>query len=141
MVLLRTLPRPVRRVLPPLLLLLVASMIGFCSHHTGQLGRRYASLAELEAQQHKSGYVRIGSFGEDWPARVIEIMTSQDQISFTRQNGNRHSYNGFTGYTLKLIRLEGRHGELVVVFRSAPDAPADRDIDLPRRGENPVRVL
>ena len=78
MALLGTLPRPVRRVL--LLLLLVAGMICFCSRHTGQLGQHYASLAELEAQQHESGYVRIGSFGKDWPARVIEIMTSQDQI-------------------------------------------------------------
>jgi hypothetical protein len=141
MSLLRSLPRPVRRLLPLLLLLLVASKIGFCSRHSGQYGQRFAALAELKEQQRESGYVWIGNFGKDWPARVVEITTSRDQISFTRKNGTRHSYTGFAGYTLKMIRLQGRDEEVIVVFRSTPEAPLDRNNVPAHNSESPVRIL
>ena len=66
---------------------------------------------------------------------------SLDQISFTRQDGTRHSYTGFEGFTLKMIRLQGRNEEVIVVFRSAAGAPTDQNILPPRSGESPVRVL
>lgn len=139
--LLRIVPKQVQRLLPLLLLLLVANHIGFCSHRDKQQGERYASLVDLEHQQRESGFVKIGRFGSDWPARVVEITTSRDQISFTRQNGTRHSYTGFEGFTLKMIRLLGRNGEVIVVFRSVAGAPTDQKILPPRSGESPVRVL
>jgi len=139
--LLRRLPLPFLRLLPLALLLLVASDIGFCSRHGAQVGRRYASQIELEKQQRGFGFVRIGSFGKDWPARVVEMIASRDQLSLIRQDGTRHSYTGFEGFTLKMIRLQGRNEEVIVVFRSAAGPPTERNILPPRSGESPVRVL
>lgn len=82
------------------------------------VGQRYTSQAELTADQQAAGYVKVGSFGNNWPARVTEIATGRDEISFVRQNGTPHHYSKFAGYSLKMVRLLDGRKETIVVFRS-----------------------
>ena len=82
------------------------------------VGARYASLQELDEDQKAAGFVRIGYFGKQWPARVAEVASERDELSFVRQDGTRHTYQKFEGYALKMGRLEEGDKETIVVFRS-----------------------
>ena len=82
------------------------------------LGERYTSPEELVADQETVGFVRTGYFGKFWPARVVEIATGKDKISFVRQNGIRHNYTKFAGYRMKMVRLKAGSNETIIVFRS-----------------------
>jgi hypothetical protein len=82
------------------------------------IGERYASLEELVAGQEAAGFVRTGYFGKFWPARVAEIATDKNKISFVRQNGTRHNYSKFDGYKMKMVRLKAGANETIIVFRS-----------------------
>jgi hypothetical protein len=82
------------------------------------IGERYASLEELVADQKAAGFVRTGYFGKFWPARVAEIATDKNKISFVRQNGTRHNYSKFDGYKMKMVRLKAGANETIIVFRS-----------------------
>lgn len=82
------------------------------------IGEQYASLKELEEDQQIAGFIRTGYFGKFWPARVSEVATDNDGISFVRQNGTRHNYSKFDGYQMKMIRLRTGNKETIVVFRS-----------------------
>lgn len=86
---------------------------------TDQLGHRYQSLEELNAAQRAVGYAPVGFFGDNWPARISEVVTAKDQIEFVRGDGVAHSYQGFDGRYLKVIRLfsEDRQ-ETLIVYRS-----------------------
>lgn len=68
--------------------------------------------------QQAAGFLRTGYFGQYWPARVAEIATDNDAISFVRQNGTRHNYTKFDGYRMKMVRLRSGDRETIVVFRS-----------------------
>ena len=83
------------------------------------VGQRFASHAELVADQQAAGFVRTGSFGKFWPATVTEIATGKDEIKFVRQNGTPHHYAKFGGYDVKMVRLMAGNKETIVVFRSA----------------------
>jgi len=83
-----------------------------------QADRIYSSPDALKQAQQKAGYVPIGLFGNSWPAVVTEVLEHDDSISFTRQNGTPHTYRGFEGYHLKVIRLQGSGGEVILVLRS-----------------------
>lgn len=83
------------------------------------VGQRFSSLDELSRAQELRGYVRIGTFGQNWPGTVMELLSRDDAISFTRKDGTRHNYTGFDGYRLQLVRLAGAgQAEVLVVFRS-----------------------
>jgi len=81
----------------------------------------FADGAAVVSAQRDAGFVQLGSFGNArGPLTVVEERTSRDVIEFTRADGTRHRYPGYTGYTLKMVRLEGAGGdELLLVFRSA----------------------
>lgn len=80
-------------------------------------GAEFPTLSELDAAQNRAGYVRIGLFGNYWPARIVEIAEDDGGIRFTRAGGTPHSYSGFKGYRLQMIRLvQGSH-ETIVVYR------------------------
>jgi len=133
--------RQTRRLLPLIILSVAALSLGVCSRGPDRIGTNYASLADLEKAQQQAGYAKIGTFGNDWPARIIEVTRSRDRLTFARQDGTRHSYNGFAGHTLKMIRLQGRRAEVIIVFRSDPVQPASQPPHPAGRGESPVRVL
>jgi hypothetical protein len=135
------LSRQTRRLFPLLALFVAALSLGTCSRGPDRIGTNYASLADLEKAQQQAGYAKIGTFGNDWPARIIEVARSRDRLTFTRQDGTRHSYNGFAGHALKMIRLQGRRAEVIIVFRSDPVQPAKQPPIPAGRGESPVRVL
>lgn len=79
----------------------------------------YASFGELARAQEEEGFVVLGQFGDSWPATVVEEREAPDAISFTRANGTGHRYPGYTGFVLKIVRLQGEDGgESLVVFRS-----------------------
>jgi hypothetical protein len=82
------------------------------------IGERYTSLKELDQDQTAAGYVRIGNFGEFWPASVAEVATDRDNIVFVRQNGAQQNYKGFAGYNIKMIRLWRGNKETIVIYRS-----------------------
>ena len=110
-----------------LLCLLVAFVFWLRTSNT----KEYSSLSALNEQQKAQGFVPIGRFGENWPARIIEVHEQDDRIEFKRSNGQPHSYKGFEGYRLKMIRLSSRSGaEVIVVYRSEPlDTPPDMERD------------
>lgn len=83
--------------------------------------RDYADRAEAVKVQKKNGFVPLGTFGDaKGPLKLVEENTRRDAIDFTLANGAKHGYPGYTGYTLKVLRLKNAAGdETVLVFRSA----------------------
>lgn len=81
-------------------------------------GERFASLEELVNDQVLDGYLKTGSFGDAWPATVAEILNTRHGIAFIKRDGTRHSYTGFEGYRMRMVRLNGGERETIVVFRS-----------------------
>jgi hypothetical protein len=82
------------------------------------VGARFVSIDDLVNDQLAAGYVKIGTFGNYWPATVTEIDKGRDEINFVRQDGTSHHYNKFDGYDMKMIRLMAGNQETVAVFRS-----------------------
>lgn len=86
---------------------------------TGDDSPIYNSLSQFDDVQRSDGFVRIGDFGDDWPARLVAQQEGKDSIHFVRTDGTPHQYRGFDGYRLKVMRLQGeRGGEVIVVLRS-----------------------
>ena len=81
------------------------------------VGERFASFDELVGDQQAAGFIKIGTFGNAWPATVTEIATDRDEIKFIRQDGTPHHYTGFAGYDMKMVRLMAGNKETLVVFR------------------------
>jgi hypothetical protein len=91
------------------------------------VGTTYASLDEFYQRfgiQGNStgsrGYAMIGRFEHSqWPAKLVRLQETTNQISFALKGGQRNSYPGFQGYRLMLVRLEDpAGGETVVLLRS-----------------------
>lgn len=79
----------------------------------------FASEAEFLAAQEKQGFIKIGRFDASWPAQYLCELLGKDQISFHRQDGTPHSYRGYEGYRLKVVRLrDASGGEPMYVLRS-----------------------
>jgi len=81
------------------------------------LGERFTSLAELDARQKNLGWLRVGRFGDGWPAEVVEVAEDEDGIDFVLADGTPHRYEKFDGYRLQVVRLQG-DGEILIVYRS-----------------------
>ena len=81
-------------------------------------GILFDSLEALVDHQSEAGFVKVGTFEGGWPARVIEVQSDRDQISFVRQNGTRHTYQKFDGYDMRMIRLKKGERETLIIFRS-----------------------
>jgi len=124
-------PNRNRLALVLLIALLVAALFWLRNLNTPEI----ASLVALNDQQKSLGFVPIGHFGDSWPARIIEQREQDDRISFSRNNGQPHTYQGFDGYRLKMIRLIGRNsGEVIVIYRSEnPDSAL-----IPEQGDKPL---
>ncbi len=91
----------------------------FVEKAAASIDGKFTALAELKAAERIAGFLPVGFFGNSWPASVTEILTGNDGISFVRQGGTRHTYNGFDGYRMKVVRLmDGSQREVIVVFRS-----------------------
>jgi len=82
------------------------------------VGARFASYDDLINDQLSAGFVKVGTFGDHWPATVTEIARDKDEIRFVRQDGTKHHYNKFDGYDMKMVRLMAGDQETIVVFRS-----------------------
>ncbi|MGW8313186.1 MAG: hypothetical protein ACWGOL_08145 [Desulfuromonadales bacterium] len=82
------------------------------------VGARFTSIQDLVNDQMAAGYVKIGTFGNHWPATVTEIDKNKGEIEFVRQDGSRHHYTKFNGYDMKMIRLMAGNQETVAIFRS-----------------------
>ncbi|MHC4930705.1 MAG: hypothetical protein ACYTGV_00730 [Planctomycetota bacterium] len=81
--------------------------------------KTFSGPGELARAQEEEGFVLLGLFGSSWPATVVEEKEARDEISFTRADGTPHTYPGYTGFTLRVVRLKGEDGgEVIVVFRS-----------------------
>jgi hypothetical protein len=87
--------------------------------------QEFSNINALNAQMKDEGFVQIGRFGKGWPATIVETREQVDAIVFKQSNGQKQIYQGFEGYRLKMVRLNNRRGEeIVVVYRSEPiDAP------------------
>ncbi len=89
------------------------------SYSKTMVGQEFVSLADLKSAEAASGFVPTGYFGNHWPARVAEVLTANDSISFARQGGTKHTYRVFGGYRMKVVRLlTARQQETIIVFRS-----------------------
>lgn len=82
------------------------------------VGERFAALGDLLSDQQSAGYVKVGTFGNHWPATVTEIDQDKNGIKFVRQDGTSHRYSKFDGYEMKMVRLMAGNLETIVVFRS-----------------------
>jgi hypothetical protein len=81
-------------------------------------GERFASFDDLVGDQQAAGYVKIGAFGNNWPATVSEVVTDRDEIKFVRQDGTQRHYTKFDGYGMKMVRLMAGNKETILVFHS-----------------------
>jgi hypothetical protein len=83
------------------------------------IGKSYAKLEDLKKDQKSKGYVFLGRFGNSWPAEIKEVKIEMNEISFELKGGTRHTYKGFDGYEIMLLRLSAnKQRENVVIFRS-----------------------
>ena len=68
----------------------------------------------VRAGSNETGH-SLGSFGSiKWPARIVEDRDAPDEISFKTPDGTPHRYPGYTGYTLRVVRLKGARGDYSV---------------------------
>jgi len=103
----------------PALALLALAVAALAACAGAGAGARHESLDALVQAEKNDGWVMVGHFGDDWPARVVGRDVADDAISFTLADGVEHEYRGFEGYRLQVVRLEGARGtEVVVLFRS-----------------------
>ena len=99
--------------------------------------KTYNNLNELLKAQEKKGYVLLGKFGNNWPAKVTEKKTAMNEITFTLENGTQHTYPGYDNYKLKVIRLLAKNNkENVIVFRSEKKM-ADKSLVTEEEGSQP----
>jgi len=119
-----------RRILFFLLPALLVGALVLWSGSPDRSGRTYRSLSALNSAQKADRYLPIGFFGDGWPATIVDVDTHLDTITFARRDGSKHSYQGFDGYRLKVVHLEGReHKEIIIVFRSEESAAATENGD------------
>jgi len=101
------------------ILLILSLMMIACADDPDQKGRTYKSSNDLVGAQQKIGFVRLGRFGNHWPAEIVEVKKSLDEIKFSLESEAKHTYPGYYDYELKMIRLKSADdSETVVVFRS-----------------------
>jgi hypothetical protein len=83
-------------------------------------GKEFGSLADAVADYEAQGFQKTGQFPRsEWPARVTSVQEATNQITFQLKGGMRHTYSGYSGYRLKVVRMEDAAGkETAVVFRS-----------------------
>ncbi len=84
------------------------------------IGEEFADVDAIGMSNTWRGWVVIGKFGADGPFRVIGVKSCDvsEACSFSH-NGAGHTYEGFIGYEIKVVRLEGANGEVAhVVLRS-----------------------
>jgi len=84
-----------------------------------RVGGEFHSLAELDAAQQQAGFVRVGLFGNHWPAQIVEVQSDTDGIRFVRSDGTPHTYSKFEGYCMQMVRLRQGLQETLVVYRSS----------------------
>ena len=96
-----------------LVLALSVVVLGGCT-------QSYDSMRDLQRAQEDGGWRVIGTFGgTGWPAKVVEERTELDGITFLRLDGTSHTYSGYTGYQLRLVRLAAADGrETILVLRA-----------------------
>jgi len=82
------------------------------------VGQKFISLAELDSVQNAANFVRIGLFGNSWPASIVEVKHGIDGIRFKRSDGTPHNYKGFEGYRVQMVRLVGSNDETIAVYRA-----------------------
>lgn len=124
-------PHRNRLALVLLIALLVAAFFWLRNLNTPE----FASLDALHVRQKSLGFVPIGRFGDSWPARVVHQREQDDRISFSRSNGQPHTYQGFDGYRLKMIRLISQNGEEVIVVYRSQKTKTDPE---PERDDRPL---
>lgn len=82
------------------------------------VGARYQTLTEIDNAQRLAGFVRVGLFGNHWPARIVEVHGEDDGIRFVRGNGTAHTYTKYEGYHMQMVRLRQGDNETLLVYRS-----------------------
>lgn len=108
-----------RKIFISLICLILVCIIGLYFYKTANgIGKTFNNEAELLFFQKQHGYVWLGKFDVEFPGVVSSVRYSKDSISFTKHNGARHSYPGYYGYVLKVVRLTTVSGETIYVFRS-----------------------
>lgn len=95
-------------------LLLLACLLA-CGQKT-----EFDSAAEFEREMKEDGWVKIAAFGDPaWPARIVDEHRSRGTISFRGPDGTPREYQGFGGYELRVLRLEGEGGSrAIMLYRS-----------------------
>ena len=104
----------------------VLSVLSFLSSCGGSLlGSDFDNERALLARA--AGFVKIGAFGLEFPARVTRIEEGHDSIRFMR-GATPQEYGGFDGYDLKVVFTTHAGSEGVLVLRSKErridDSPA-----------------
>ena len=106
-----------------LFILAAAMFIVFHAYNlffASEVGRSFDREADLLQFQNETGFVFLGKFGVKFPATVSSVQRSNHSIEFHLQDGTKHSYNGYEGYGLKVVKLKCvSGGESVFVFRTA----------------------
>jgi hypothetical protein len=95
--------------------LILALCLAACGQKT-----EFETAGEFEKEMTEQGWAKLGSFGRlKWPARIVDESKARDEISFRAPDGTPHTYPGYTGYELRVIRLHGTDGSKgAMVYRS-----------------------
>lgn len=84
------------------------------------IGDRYEDVDAITLADSWADWVVVGSFGPMGPFELVDIKTCEvsEPCSFSHE-GQGHTYDGFLGFELTVLRLESPHGDVSnVVLRS-----------------------
>jgi hypothetical protein len=92
----------------------------FLSACSNPIGEKFADVGSIEKSRTWSDWVVVGRFGPTGPFVLTEVTTCEvDEPCTFSHNGQGHSYDGFDGYSLTVLRLEAPDGQVShVVLRS-----------------------
>lgn len=139
--------RSIWLVLTMIVSILLAFYTAFWLPEAPENETEYESLSQLVTEQKSQGYVQLGRFGNGWPARLVETIEGEGSVNFVRKDGTPHTYQKFDGYRLRVLRLEARGGEeVILVLRSvtkvgAPATAAPGSVVTEDEWERETRLL
>lgn len=114
-----------------LIALACAALVAGCDRAPDAVGRNWSSLPELQHAMEDEGWVlvgRVGALPGGERARVTATEAGRDALTFAAPDGTPHSYEGFEGYDLRLLRLESDSGaQMSVVFRARDARPPEAE--------------
>nr|WP_319776188.1 hypothetical protein [uncultured Sphaerochaeta sp.] len=80
--------------------------------------------------ENEEGFIFLGRFQDVWPAEITCVEKEMNEITFVLPDGTPHTYSGFEGYELKVVKFNSKKWKkkFIVVLRSKEKTEEEKDI-------------